>query len=114
MGGIDRRRFLRGAAVSGLLGTVGGSALVESLTDSRAGAADAPSALPTTAGTTREVWIQADSFRRNLVPNGADGMVGTKFTKDDTSYWALGFRAYTANFGGLLPASDDIGANDGI
>ncbi|HEX4490711.1 MAG TPA: multicopper oxidase domain-containing protein [Acidimicrobiia bacterium] len=114
MGEIDRRKFLRGAAVSGLLGTVGGSALVEGLTDSRASAADAPAPFTAAPGKTREVWIQADSFRRNLVPNGVDGMMGTTYTKDQTSYWALGFRAYSPNFGAPLPASDDIGANDGI
>jgi len=114
MGEIDRRKFLRGAAVSGLLGTVGGTALVESLTESRAGAADSHSVLAAAAGTTRELWIQAESFRRNLVPNGVDGMLGKKYTKDETSYWALGFRAYTANFGAPLPASDDLGPNDGI
>jgi FtsP/CotA-like multicopper oxidase with cupredoxin domain len=114
MSEIDRRKFLRGAAVGGLLGTVGGSALVESLSDTRAGASDAPARFAAAAGTKRELWIQAEAFRRNLVPNGVDGMIGTTYENTDTTYWAIGFRAYSANFAAPLPASDDIGANDGI
>ena len=116
MSEIDRRKFLRGAAVSGLLGTVGGGAIVGSLTEARAGASDAvaPFAAATAAGGTREFWIQAESFRRNLVPNGLDGMSGTTYTKDQTTYWALGYRAYSANFAAPLPASAAIGDNSGI
>jgi FtsP/CotA-like multicopper oxidase with cupredoxin domain len=109
---IDRRKFLRGAAATGLLGTVGGTALVGSLSEPRADAASAVGA--PAAGTLKEFWIRAESFRRNLVPNGVDGMSGTAYTKDETSYWAIGYRGYTANFGAPLPSSDAIGANDGI
>jgi FtsP/CotA-like multicopper oxidase with cupredoxin domain len=113
---IDRRKFLRGAAVTGLLGTVGGGALVGSLTDTRAGASDQPLPLSRTAagGSHKEFWIQAESFRRDLVPNGLDGMSGNTFTKTDTTYWALGYRAYTADFGAPLPAGGAIGDNSGI
>lgn len=65
-------------------------------------------------GRTREYWIQADSFERNLVPNGRDGMTGTVFTPDQTSFHAVGFRAYTEHWGRLLPPGDDIGPNTGI
>lgn len=65
-------------------------------------------------GRTREYWIQADSFERNLVPNGHDGMMGTDFTPDETSFHALGFRAYTEHWAKPLPPDDDIGPNTGI
>ena len=65
-------------------------------------------------GRTREYWIQADSFDRNLVPNGRDGMMGGTFTPDQTSFHAIGFRAYTRHWGEPLPAGDDIGPNAGI
>jgi manganese oxidase len=109
---IDRRKFLRGAAATGLLGTVGGTALVGSLSEPRADAAS-QIAVPA-AGTLKEFWIQAESFRRNLVPNGLDGMSGDAYTKDQTTYWAIGYRGYTANFATPLAASAGVGANDGI
>jgi FtsP/CotA-like multicopper oxidase with cupredoxin domain len=62
----------------------------------------------------REYWIQAESFWRNLVPNGRDGMMGRTFKAGQTSLWALGYRAYTPDWGQLLAGDDDIGANTGI
>jgi FtsP/CotA-like multicopper oxidase with cupredoxin domain len=110
MAEIDRRNFLRGAAATGILGTVGGSALIGGLAASR----DQANALQPTAGGHKEFWIQAESFRRNLVPNGVDGMSGNSFAKQDTTYWALGYRAYTANFAAPLPPNAAIGDNSGI
>jgi len=68
-------------------------------------------------GRVREYWIQAESFEHNAVPNGYDGMTGRHFTPDQTSFWAIGFRAYTA--GWCRPLDPDlgpkgIGANSGI
>lgn len=65
-------------------------------------------------GRLREYWLQAESFFHNLVANGRDEMMGTTFTPAQSSYWALGYRAYTPGWGTPLPASDEIGRNDGI
>lgn len=65
-------------------------------------------------GTLREYWIQADSFFHNLVPNGHDTMMDMHYTPQQTSYWAIGYRAYTPNWGSLLAGNDDIGSNTGI
>ena len=65
-------------------------------------------------GTLREYWIQADSFLHNLVPTGLDGMSGMKYPANQTSYQALGYRAYTANWQQVLPGDDNIGGNTGI
>jgi FtsP/CotA-like multicopper oxidase with cupredoxin domain len=113
MGEIDRRKFLRGAAATGILGTVGGSALVGSLSEPRAGASGQTDALAS-AGGHKEFWLQAESVRRNLVPNGLDGMSGTTYTKDQTTYWGIGYRAYTPNFAAPLPPDAQIGDNSGI
>jgi len=65
-------------------------------------------------GQVREYWIQVDAFFHNLVPTGVDGMMGMQYQADQTSYWALGYRAYTPNWGSPLSSNDDIGANTGI
>lgn len=68
-------------------------------------------------GRVREYWIQADSFEHNAVPNGYDGMMGTHYTPEQTTFWAIGFRAYTPNWGTPLPADTSpqgIGTNSGI
>ncbi|MFE9421633.1 multicopper oxidase domain-containing protein [Kitasatospora sp. NPDC006697] len=68
-------------------------------------------------GKVREYWIQAESFLHNPVPNGYDGMMGTHYTADQTSFWAIGYRAYTPNWGTPLPADTSphgIGQNSGI
>ncbi|MDJ0346085.1 multicopper oxidase domain-containing protein [Streptomyces sp. H10-C2] len=65
----------------------------------------------------REFWIQADSFEHNAVPNGYDGMMGRRFSPDQTTFWAIGFRAYTPSWGRPLDAdlgTDGIGTNAGI
>jgi manganese oxidase len=65
-------------------------------------------------GRVREYWIKAESFWHNLVPNGRDGMMGTTFNADQTTIWALGYRAYTPHWGRLLAGNDSIGPNTGI
>lgn len=71
----------------------------------------------TAGGRVREYWVQADSFAHNAVPNGRDGMTGMTFTADQTTYQAIGYRAYTPNWEQPLPAEfgpHGIGANSGI
>ncbi len=71
----------------------------------------------TPSGRVREFWIQADSFAHNAVPNGRDGMTGMTFAAGGTTYQAIGYRAYTANWGEPLPADlgpKGIGPNSGI
>ncbi len=104
-----RRTLLKGAAAGAALGTLGGLALPSSV----ASAAAVEPAHPAT-GQLREYWFQANSFLHNLVPTGIDGMMGTKYTPDQTSYWAVGYQAYTPGWGKLLSGNDDIGANNGI
>ena len=113
MGEIDRRKFLQGAAATGFLGTVGGAALVGGFSEPRAGASAQTNAFAS-AGGHKEFWLQAESVRRNLVPNGLDGMSGTTYTKDQTTYWGIGYRAYTPNFAAPLPPDAQIGDNSGI
>lgn len=69
------------------------------------------------SGRVREFWVQADSFAHNAVANGRDGMTGMAFTAGQTTYQAIGYRAYTANWGRPLPADHGphgIGPNSGI
>jgi FtsP/CotA-like multicopper oxidase with cupredoxin domain len=61
------------------------------------------------AGRLREYWIQCDSFRNNLVPSGKDEMMGQAYNPADSTYWALGYRAYTPGWKKPLPATDDTG-----
>jgi FtsP/CotA-like multicopper oxidase with cupredoxin domain len=69
------------------------------------------------SGHVREYWIQADSFEHNAVPSGRDPMTGKHFSAAQTTFWALGFRAYTPGWGKPLaadPTPTGIGANSGI
>jgi FtsP/CotA-like multicopper oxidase with cupredoxin domain len=69
------------------------------------------------SGKVREYWIQAESFEHNAVPNGYDGMMGRHFTSAETSFWAVGFRAYTSDWSRPLDADlgvAGIGPNQGI
>jgi FtsP/CotA-like multicopper oxidase with cupredoxin domain len=108
------RRGLLTAAIGSA--AVGGAAIAMSMTgaDSADAAAQDSTSPIASHGRTREYWIQADSFERNLVPNGLDGMMGTTFTPDKTTYQAVGFRAYTPHWGKPLDGNDDIGPNAGI
>ncbi|WP_035840540.1 multicopper oxidase domain-containing protein [Kitasatospora azatica] len=68
-------------------------------------------------GRVREYWIQADSFEHNAVASGHDPMSGKRFTPAQTTFWAIGFRAYTPGWGQPLDADlgpSGIGANSGI
>lgn len=57
---------------------------------------------------------KAESFLQNLVPTGIDEMMGMRFKPSDSSYWALGFRAYTPGWRKPLRGSAAIGPNTGI
>jgi FtsP/CotA-like multicopper oxidase with cupredoxin domain len=116
-----RRSVLRAAAIGGaaaapLVAAIPGAAAAQS---GAAAPTVAPPAPARAGGQVREYWIQVDSFLHNTVPTGLDEMSGTTYTADQTSYWALGYRAYTPNWGEPLPGDtsntpDSIGPNTGI
>lgn len=101
------RRTLLKSAVAGM--AIGSVATVTAGT----GAVAAAPRLPR-VGRTREYWIQVDNITWNVVPNGRDEMMGMTFSADQTTYTALGYRAYTHNWGKPLPGGDDIGPNNGV
>lgn len=116
---VTRRGLLRGAAVGAAsLGALGGLALPSSV----AAAATVPQNVPETpavlefprGGQLREYWFQADSFYHNVMPTGIDGMTGNTLMPNQTSYWAIGYRAFTPGWGKPLPGDNDIGPNTGI
>jgi manganese oxidase len=112
--GVSRRILLKGAAVlGGSLAAVSGIALTSQHIVTYG--ANATSQLQASSGgKLREYWIQATSFLHNLVPTGHDGLMGMSFKPNQTSYWALGYRAYTPGWGQPLGGNDDIGSNTGI
>lgn len=130
--GISRRGLLRGAAVSAAsLGALGGLVLPAGVAAAASPAIITPaSSLPVSqsqlavsaplsvefprGGQLREYWFQVDAFFHNIMPSGIDGMTGNTVKASDTSFWALGYRAFTPNWGEPLPGSDDIGPNTGI
>jgi FtsP/CotA-like multicopper oxidase with cupredoxin domain len=112
------RTLLGGGTVAALAGTALGSSSAQAEPAVGTPAVDPFAAEPPLpAGRIREYWIQADSFEHNPVPNGYDGMMGRTFTADQTTFWAIGYRAYTPGWGRPLDADcgpDGIGANSGI
>lgn len=97
---ITRRSVLKGALAAGAASLLGGPL-------SAAEAVASP-------GVVREYWIQADSFERNLIPSKRDDLMGRLWLPEDSTYHAVGFRAYTPGWRQLLPAGKDIGDNSGI
>jgi FtsP/CotA-like multicopper oxidase with cupredoxin domain len=121
--GNGRRAVLRaltgGGALAALSVTAAPQASAAAWTTAPADAAGDPFAARrfVPSGRVREYWIQADSFAHNAVPNGLDGMTGMRFTADQTTFQAIGFRAYTPGWGSPLPADlgpQGIGPNSGI
>ncbi len=126
--GITRRGLLRGAAVSAAsLGALGGLVLPSGVAAAASPALLVPAASrPQTAlgaplsvefprgGQLREYWFQADSYYHNIMPSGIDGMTGNTFMASDTSFWAIGYRAFTPSWGQPLPGDDNIGPNNGM
>lgn len=94
-----------------LLATAGGAAGAVAL-PALAGSAHA--ATPDSWGRVREYWLSVESFWHNPVPNGRDAVMGMTYKPEQTSYWALGYRAYTPGWGRPLPGDDSIGPNTGI
>src|SRR5581483_3924807 len=115
--GVTRRGLLKGAAIGAAsLGALGNLALPSGV------AAAAPQHTTTSpaivefprGGQLQEYWFQADSFFHNVMPTGVDGMTGNTFIPSQTSYWAIGYRAFTPGWGKPLPGNNDIGVNTGI
>jgi manganese oxidase len=94
-----------------LLASAGGIAAMAGLSALPAAANTADLA---TRGRLREYWLQADSWWHNTVPNGRDAMMGTILTPQETSFWALGYRAYTPGWVKPLQGNAQIGPNSGI
>jgi FtsP/CotA-like multicopper oxidase with cupredoxin domain len=103
---LSRRGLLMATASAGTLGTLAAAAPRRWTSD-----AGAESRRP---GRLREYWIQADAFEHNAVPTGRDGAMGDAYRSDQTTYWAVGFRAYTPGWRTPLKRSSDLGANSGI
>jgi len=114
--GVSRRNLLRvSAIVGGSLAAIGGVAYAARQVMTPTAPASKPVAVTQpTAGQLREYWVQADSFLHNMVPTGKDGMMNMPFLENQSSYWAVGYKAYTPNWGKPLTGNDDIGANTGI
>jgi FtsP/CotA-like multicopper oxidase with cupredoxin domain len=69
------------------------------------------------SGRTREYWVQAESFAHNVAPSGRDAMTGMTYTADQTTYQAIGFRAYSPGWRRPLDPDDGpdgVGPNSGI
>ena len=103
---VTRREMLNGAVA-------GAAGITLNKTSVRAVAA-VPAPAAAHAGVTREYWVQADSFPRTLMSTGKDDLFARIYGPDDSTFWSLGFRAYTPNWGKLLPAEASLGPNDGI
>ncbi|WP_329563094.1 multicopper oxidase domain-containing protein [Kitasatospora sp. NBC_01266] len=112
------RTLLAGSAVAAVAGSAALGASAAAQADPSTPAATDPFALEQRpAGQVREYWVQAESFEHNPVANGYDGMMGTRFEAAQTTFWAIGYRAYTPNWGTPLPADTSpqgIGENSGI
>ena len=109
---VSRRTLLKGtAAIGGALAAVGGLAVA---TQQSQAPVEAAQVQVSAGGRLREYWVQVDSFYHNLVPTGFDGMMGMHFAANKSSYWAVGYRAYTPGWGAPLPGSNAVGAKTGI
>ena len=110
---LPRRDLLKGAVVAGgVLAVIGGgSALAAQHTiDSNSSS----QAQQIANGQLHEYWVQADAFFHNLVPSGKDGLMGMSFQTNQSSYWAVGYVAYTSGWTKPLAGNDNIGPNTGI
>jgi manganese oxidase len=116
--GLARRNLLKGAAIAGgVLAAIGGGgtlAVQHTLASSGTSANAASLVQQSGGGQLREYWVQANSFFHNLVPNGKDGMMGMTFKPQESSFWAVGYVAYTPGWGKPLAGNHDIGENTGI
>lgn len=89
-----------------------------SISPASAGASAAVNSAPvlefSRGGSLREYWFQADSFYHNIMPSGIDGMTGNTVMSSQTSFWAIGYRAFTPGWDAPLPGNNDLGPNTGI
>ncbi|MDH6117685.1 FtsP/CotA-like multicopper oxidase with cupredoxin domain [Kitasatospora sp. GAS204A] len=113
------RTLLAGGAATALIGSATLPASAEALTEPSAATGADPFAADTfrASGRVREYWIQAESFEHNAVPNGYDAMMGRHIKPEQSTFWAIGLRAYTEGWGRLLDADtgpQGVGANGGI
>ncbi|MFC4036477.1 multicopper oxidase domain-containing protein [Streptomyces polygonati] len=116
--GSGRRTLLRALTGGGALAALTLPGAPQAAASGRGGALD-PFAADSfrSSGKTREYWVQADSFAHNAAPSGSDGMTGMRFTDAQTTFQAVGFRAYTRDWGRPLDADagpGGIGPNSGI
>ena len=117
-----RRNIIRGLVGGGTAAALAGTtALLPAPARAETPAAPGgdPFALPEFRpnGRVREFWIQAESFEHNAVPNGYDAMMGRHLTPEQTTFWAIGYRAYTPGWASPLDPDlgpDGIGSNSGI
>jgi FtsP/CotA-like multicopper oxidase with cupredoxin domain len=96
-----------------LLATAGGAGALAGMSAAPV-AAGAEGGTAAGAGQLREYWVQADSWWHNAVPTGYDPMMDTRYSAEQTSFWAVGYRAYTPGWGGPLPGDEWIGPNTGL
>ena len=76
--GITRKQLLGGAASASLTAAVGGDAVAAA-----------------TAPRVREYWIAAVPVSWNVVPNGRDGITGTRYDPSDTTFRTVVYRRFT-------------------
>lgn len=101
---LSRRGLLTGTAVVGA-----------EMTSTTAGMASTSTASPATARRrTRDYWLAAVPIRTSAVPSGVDEMMGTVHRAADTTFVALGYRAYSPGWGAPLPGSARLGPNTGL
>jgi len=72
--------------------------------------------LPATGSArTVDVWIAAVPVTWDVVPNGRDAIGGTTYTREQTVFRTVVYKAYTRNWGRPLPNREHVVAdNDGI
>src|SRR5689334_20788311 len=91
----SRRNLLKiGALAGGAVAAVGAATLAAQNLITRPTPSNKTQVQITPAGKLREYWVQAEAFQHNLVPNGKDGMMGMAFQANQSSFWAVGLRAF--------------------
>ncbi len=107
---LTRRGLFKGLLLGGATALTSAGA-AKLLSGRRAEAVAQAAATP---GQLREYWIQVDSFPHTLIPTGVDALSGTAYAPNQSSFSALGYRAFSPNWASPLPGNDDIGPNTGI
>ena len=63
---------------------------------------------------TRHYWVAAVPATWNIVPNGRDAIMGTRFDPSQTVFGTVVYRRYTRNWKRPMRAAPNGGAGDGI